>query len=116
MSAPGTRPHRGAASGRPPGPVSGRAPRRGRSAAVSRAVEAGSPIRGWTVPIRSVAVAALALALPLCGCVSGRAPSADIAVAEPPTAAPAAARPPDPALDPAIVADSSGWRLRLTHL
>ncbi|MGE8129706.1 hypothetical protein ACQKQD_22260 [Methylobacterium sp. NPDC080182] len=41
-------------------------------------------------------------------------------MAEPPTAAPAAARPPDPALDPAldpaIVADSSGWRLRLTHL
>ncbi|MET3412602.1 hypothetical protein ABIC30_003785 [Methylobacterium sp. 1030] len=37
-------------------------------------------------------------------------------MAEPPTAAPAAARPPDPALDPAIVADSSGWRLRLTRL
>ncbi|MGU3541684.1 hypothetical protein [Methylobacterium sp. A52T] len=63
------------------------------------------PIRGWTVPIRAVAVAAVALALPLCGCVSGRAPSADIAVAAPP-----------PAIEPATVADSSGWRLRLTHL
>ncbi|WCS23021.1 hypothetical protein LOK46_17725 [Methylobacterium sp. NMS14P] len=80
--------------------------------AIARSVEAARRFSLRNASIRMAALAVVSLTPPLCGCVSLRAPTADIAAADPAPSAQAAMMRPGPDID----ADPSGWRLRLTRL
>ncbi|MBP2496318.1 hypothetical protein ABID82_004543 [Methylobacterium sp. PvP062] len=80
--------------------------------AIACSAEAARRFSPWSASIRLVAAVAVAAALPLCGCVSTPAPTADIAVADPSASLQAATMRPGPDID----ASPSRWRLRLTRL